>query len=75
MHELGKNLLKAQAMINTSRSHINFVHGALYLYSLNNDWLTMYYYGEVLGRVEETNYTFKLAAKTEIRTLILLSKQ
>ena len=34
-----------------------------------SDWLTMYYYGEVLGRqrrVEETKDMLRLAAKTEI---------
>ena len=33
------------------------------------DWLTMYYYGEVLGRqrrAEETKDMFRQAAKTEI---------
>ena len=34
-----------------------------------DDWLTMYYYGEVLGkqrRVVEAKDMFKMAAKTEI---------
>ena len=35
-----------------------------------DDWLTMYYYGQVLGRLkrmEESRDMFRLAAETEIR--------
>ena len=35
-----------------------------------DDWLTMYYYGEVLGRqrkMEESKDMFRLAAETEIK--------